>query len=205
MRDFGRRFPLGLYLGAIGAIVAAITTGVLALGRISGSARWAIAAAAIPLVLAASQLAVTFVNWLVTMLIVPKPLPKLDFSRGVPETMRTLVAVPTMLVSERNVADLLEGLEVRYLANRDNHVHFALVTDFQDAQEESTPADAAILHRAKEGIEALNVKYKGDSGERFFLFHRPRRWNSHEGVWMGYEPQARQARRPEFAVTEQGR
>ena len=21
----------------------------------------------------------------------------------------------------------------------------------------------------------------------FFLFHRPRRWNAQEGVWMGYE------------------
>ena len=145
------------------------------------------ALAAIPLVLGASQLAVTLVNWLVTMLIVPKPLPKLDFSRGVPEVMRTLVAVPTMLVSEQNVADLLEGLEVRYLANRDDHVHFALVTDFQDAQEETMPGDAALLRRAKEGIEALNVKYKGDRGDRFFLFHRPRRWDSHERVWMGYE------------------
>ena len=187
IREVGRRFPLGLYLGTIVALAAAIAAGVIAQGRASGSARWAMAVAAIPLVLGASQLAVTLVNWLVTMLIVPKPLPKLDFSRGVPEVMRTLVAVPTMLVSERNVADLLEGLEVRYLANRDDHVHFALVTDFQDAQEETMPGDAALLRRAKEGIEALNVKYKGDRGDRFFLFHRPRRWDSHERVWMGYE------------------
>ena len=187
IREVGHRFPLGFYLGTIVALVAAVVTGVLAEGRASGSARWAMAAVAIPLVLGASQLAVTLVNWLVTMLIVPKPLPKLDFSGGVPEGMRTLVAVPTMLVSARNVADLLEGLEVRYLANRDDHVHFALVTDFQDAQEETTPGDAALLGRAKEGIEALNVKYKGDRGDRFFLFHRPRRWESHERVWMGYE------------------
>src|SRR5690606_12038488 len=24
-------------------------------------------------------------------------------------------------------------------------------------------------------------------GDRFFLFHRPRRWNAQERVWMGYE------------------
>ncbi len=187
IRELGRRHPLLLYLGAIVALEAAIATGVVAQGRAFGSARWAMAAAAIPLVLGASQLAVTLVNWLVTMLIVPKPLPKLDFSGGVPDAMRTLVAVPTLLVSERNVADLLEGLEVRYLANRDDHVHFALVTDFQDAQEETTPGDAALLRRAKEGIDVLNEKYKGDRGDRFFLFHRPRRWDSHERVWMGYE------------------
>ena len=76
---------------------------------------------------------------------------------------------------------------MRYLANRDDHVHFALVTDFQDAHEETMPGDAALLRLAKEGIEALNVKYKGDRGDRFFLFHRPRRWDAHERVWMGYE------------------
>lgn len=40
-------------------------------------------------------------------------------------------------------------------------------------------------------IEELNEKY-GDacatlSGDRFFLFHRARRWNPQQGVWMGYE------------------
>ena len=49
------------------------------------------------------------------------------------------------------------------------------------------PGDAALVRRAKEGIDALNAKYKGDRGDRFFLFHRPRRWDSHERVWMGYE------------------
>ncbi len=187
IREVGRRFPLVLYLGAILALTAALATGVLAQGRVSGSVRWAVAVVAIPLVLGASQLAITLVNWLVTMLIVPKPLPKLDFSRGLPAEMPALVAVPTMLVSERNVEDLLEGLEVRYLANQDDHLHFALVTDFQDAPQKTTPGDEALLRRAKEGIEALNVKYKADRGDRFFLFHRSRRWNARERVWMGYE------------------
>jgi len=187
IREVGRQLPLGLYLGAILALTAALATGVLALGRAAGSARCAVAVVAIPLVLGASQLAITLVNWLVAILIVPKPLPKLDFSQGVPPDMRALVAVPTMLVSERNVENLLEGLEVRYLANPDDHLHFALVTDFQDAPQETTSGDEALLRRAKEGIEALNVKYMGDRGDRFFLFHRSRRWNARERVWMGYE------------------
>ena len=44
-----------------------------------------------------------------------------------------MVVVPTMLSNPEGVADLLEGLEVRYLANRDDNVHFALLTDFLDA------------------------------------------------------------------------
>ena len=44
-----------------------------------------------------------------------------------------MVVVPTMLSSPAGVEDLLEGLEVRYLANRDDNLHFALLTDFDDA------------------------------------------------------------------------
>ncbi len=48
---------------------------------------------------------------------------------------------------------------------------------------------------ARKGIEDLNEKYRraanpagdGAAGDTFFLFHRPRRWNPEERVWMGYE------------------
>ena len=37
------------------------------------------------------------------------------------------------------------------------------------------------------GVEMLNAKYQSDRPNIFFLFHRPRRWNKVEGLWMGYE------------------
>ncbi len=187
VREIGRRFPLRFYLGTILALTAALTTGILAQGQAYGSARWAEAVVAVPLLLGVSQLAIALVNWLVTMLIAPKPLPKLDFSRGLPPETRTLVVVPTMLVNEPNVENLIETLEVRYLANQDDHLHYALLTDFQDAPQETMTGDETLLQRAKEGIESLNRRYKGDRGDRFFLFHRPRRWDARERVWMGYE------------------
>src|SRR5205085_12302183 len=76
-----------------------------------------LAAAALALLLASSQLAVSIVNWLVTLLSSPKLLPRMDFSFGIPRSSRTLVVVPTMLGSERGVDDLVEALEVRFLAN----------------------------------------------------------------------------------------
>ena len=57
----------------------------------------------------------------------------MDFSAGIAAEARTLVVVPTMLTSARNVEDLVEALEVRFLANRDAHLHFGLLTDFPDA------------------------------------------------------------------------
>ncbi len=90
-----------------------------------------------------------------------------------------------MLVSAENVEDLVEALEVRFLANRDDHLHFGLLTDFQDAAEETVPGDEALLDLARERIEDLNEKH--GRAETFFLFHRPRRWNAQERVWMGHE------------------
>ena len=92
-----------------------------------------------------------------------------------------------MLTSAQNIEDLIEALEVRFLANRDENLHFGLLTDFRDAAEETLPEDGPLLLLAQQRIEELNEKYSHAKGDTFFLFHRPRRWNALEQVWMGYE------------------
>ena len=125
------------------------------------------------------------VNWIATLLVTPRALPRMDFSTGIPPTSRALVIVPTLLTSDRgDIDDLVEALEVRFLANRDDNLRFGLLTDFADAPAETMPEDAALLRHAQKRIDALNGNYGGDS---FYLFHRPRRWNDSERVWMGYE------------------
>ena len=126
-------------------------------------------------------------NWLATLLATPHLLPRMDFAGGIPSQCRTLAIVPAMLISAQNVEDLVEALEVRFLANQDANLHFGLLTDFRDAAEESLPADEPLLRLAQRGIEALNQKYRGTNSGTFFLFHRPRRWNPRERLWMGYE------------------
>src|SRR5206468_11113939 len=79
------------------------------------------------------------------------------------------------------------ALEARFLANRDTHLHFGLLTDFQDAHQETLPGDEQLVRLVQTRIKELNDKYKGENGETFCLFHRSRRWNPHERVWMGYE------------------
>ena len=159
------------------------------------------------LLLATSQLAVAMVNWLATLLVTPRPLPRMDFSRGLPPRSRTLVVIPTMLASAENIDSLLEALEVRFLANRDAHLHFGLLTDFQDASAETLPGDESLLWLARKGIEDLNEKYgraanpteDGATGDTFFLFHRPRRWNPQERRVDGVRAKARKACGPQRA------
>jgi hypothetical protein len=195
LQRLGRRIPLLLYLGTIAVITIALTVALLGKAYRDGVADDVLVMLGILLLLATSQLAVASVNWLATLLVTPRPLPRMDFSQGIPAQSRTLVVVPTMLTSAGNIEGLVEALEVRFLANQDKHLHFGLLTDFKDASAETLPEDESLLWLARKGIEDLNDKYRqatnptGDdaSGDAFFLFHRPRRWNSQERIWMGYE------------------
>jgi cellobiose phosphorylase len=203
LRRTATRFPLLMYLGPIMLITAILAWALLV--RVDPALHFAalsdpvnVGLSAVLLVmfatislLAASQLAVALVNWLATLLVKPLALPRMDFSKGIPPPSRTLVVVPTMLTSAQNIENLIEALEVRFLANRDEFLHFGLLTDFIDADQQSLPADEPLVQLAMTRIDQLNAKYVSDANQNeddiFFLFHRPRRWNPQEGVWMGYE------------------
>jgi cyclic beta-1,2-glucan synthetase len=178
------QFPLLCYLGAITLVTALTTATVLGQAYELGSEGWMLVLASIFLVICISSPAVGLVNWLATMLVRPHALPRMDFSSGIPEELRTLVVVPSVLTSPEKVVDLLEALEVRYLANRDINLHFGLLTDLCDAEQEVVPEDEHLLIMARQGVEALNEKYPDDI---FFLFPRQRMWDPKEEIWRGYE------------------
>jgi cyclic beta-1,2-glucan synthetase len=183
-RRTSRRMALPLYLGAIALVTGVFSTG-LVLSYAGEAGEWLLVLIGVVTALAASQLAVALVNHLAMALASPEPLPRMDFSDGIAPQSRTLVVVPAMLTSASHVERLVEALEVRFLANRDENLHYALLTDFEDADAEKLPGDEALALAALHGIDALNRKYR--SSERFFLFQRPRRWNPGERRWMGYE------------------
>jgi cyclic beta-1,2-glucan synthetase len=136
---------------------------------------------------ASTQIAAVLTNWLSTVIVKPSTLPKMDFAKGIPDEVKTMVVVPTLVSSMAQVNKLTEDLEVRYLGNPDTSLLFALLTDFEDSDIELTNADHELLNYLAEKIKSLNVKYGGTSGDQFFLFHRPRLWNESEKKWMGYE------------------
>lgn len=142
----------------------------------------------IPLfLLIASHLALAFVNWQATLLIVPYQLPKMDFSKGIPDEFLTLVIVPSIIANPAQIEELLEDLEVRFLSNRDPNLLFGLLTDWIDADTPVLPEDEMLVTLVRTGIEELNRKYRRFHNDTFFLFHRPRTWNAKDKIWMGYE------------------
>ncbi|MHB1687984.1 MAG: GH36-type glycosyl hydrolase domain-containing protein [Ignavibacteriaceae bacterium] len=188
LRKASSHVPLQIYIGSIILMTVILTAGLLAKAYAGGLHGWSLGLIGILFFLCASQLSVALVNWLSTLLAMPQPLPRMDFSEGIPPELRTLVVIPAMLMNVQNIKELIESLEVRFLANRNDNLHFSLLTDFQDSDKETLPEDELLLLLARKKIEELNEKYKDSTyGDTFFLFHRPRKWNSRERLWMGYE------------------
>ncbi len=179
--------PLVLYVGMILLFAAAFSEPIIRVASISGYPTWALVLLAVPALLATSQFALGLVNWIVTLTTSPAMLPRMDYSHGVPESARSLVVVPAMLGSTHDVEDMVELLEVHFLANRDENIHFALLSDYKDAAQEHLDNDEAILSLARQRVESLNAKYAPGAGDRFYLLHRPRRFNSADMIWMGHE------------------
>jgi hypothetical protein len=134
----------------------------------------------------AVQAAVEIMTGLAAFLVPPRALPKLDFVDGIPDDCTTMVAVPTLLLDEEQVRNLINDLEVRFLANRDPNLHFALLTDPPDSSEQVDHRDV-LVELAAELIDELNAKYAGERRGTFFLFHRHRIYNPGEQAWMGWE------------------
>jgi hypothetical protein len=125
--------------------------GLLVSAHADGARGWMLVLFGLVSLIAASHLAVALVNRLAASLVTLQRLPRMDYAGGIPPHSRTLVVVPAMLADARHIERLVEALEVRFLANRDDHLHFALLTDFQDADEERLPGDETLMRAAFAG------------------------------------------------------
>ena len=181
--------PTGVYLGLLGSVTAGGIAAALTLAGRNGGRGAALLGTATLAALPAANLATSLINHLLTTALLPHVLPKLDFKEGIPADARTFVVIPILLGDEAQLRETLEQLEVRYLANPDSRLHYALLSDFPDAPAADLPGEANLLRQAESGIAALNTRYGRADG--FYLFHRRRRFNpaegAHAGVWMGWE------------------
>ena len=137
--------------------------------------------------LPASVLGVTLVHWIVTLVVSPWVLPKMDFEEGIPPGCSTAVVMPVIVGSPAEVLGLIERMEMHRLSNPDPSLRFALLSDHIDAPAEHMSGDSEVEETLVSGIRQLNARY-GQSGDGpFHLLHRPRRFNPSENCWMAWE------------------
>ena len=187
---FGRlaaRLSMSGYIGAILTVAALLLAlSIWALG--AGMAPFWLALWAAAAILPTTEVAKALVDRVVTGALGASVLPGLELKSGVPASLRTLVAVPTLLTSEADLSEQIERLEVHFLSGSGGDLTFALLTDGLDAAQQTLASDAALLALAEAQIAALNLRHPpGPAGPRFLLLHRERRYNAREGVWMGWE------------------
>jgi len=187
-RQFVRAHAEDFFLDGIALLTIFFVAAALfpVLPRVDGLA--GLLAILILLCLPASQDAVDLVNSAITAYFDPEPLPKLEFKDGIPRECTTLVAVPTLLLDERQVRKLIDDLEVRFVGNGDTNLHFALLTDLADSVSKPRERDFhPLVELAVRLIEELNAKYASSNRGVFLLLHRHRIFNTRQGVWMGWE------------------
>jgi cyclic beta-1,2-glucan synthetase len=183
---FTQRRPNLVYFGSVALVTVAALAAVLAI--VSPPSAASMLAVFLLSLIPASEIGVAVVNQLVTVFLPPHTLPKLEFREdGIPDDCRTAVVVPTLFASVKAVREALEHIEVQYLANRDENLRFAILSDFTDSPTETRDTDTEIVDAAMSGIKELNARYAAGKGDIFLLFHRKREWNDRQGVWMGWE------------------
>jgi len=186
VRAFLKTHPDEFYLPGIEVLTFGIMSAIVLLLTSTFTPPLLILLSMVVLLLPCSQSAVQLMNYLTTTLLRPEILPKLDFSKGIPEDCISLVAVPALLLNEKQVRRLVEDLEVRFLANHDPNLHFALLTDLPDSPVPAHEDDPLVSFCASL-IDDLNEKYEDQQSSSFLMLHRHRVYNPREQVWMGWE------------------
>ncbi|SHI58901.1 GH36-type glycosyl hydrolase domain-containing protein [Lutispora thermophila] len=138
------------------------------------------------LLIPASEIGVSLTNYVFMKLYKPTFLPRLEFAHGIPDESKTIVIIPALLSSKNAAMELIEKMEVYYLANKDKNLFFGLIGDFKDSDRENNPEDESIVEAAMEGVKILNEKYK-EGRTIFYYFHRKREFNDKQNKWMGWE------------------
>ncbi|MGB8816659.1 MAG: glucoamylase family protein [Rhizobiaceae bacterium] len=184
VRVFLKSLGLAGYLGAISLVTLAVLWSLFDSVLTPNASGMLIFTLLLAALLPLFEAALAIVNFAVTRLFGASIIPGLALRDGIPLQYRTLVAVPTMLASRDEIAEMVDRLEVHYLSNSAGELYFALVTDWADSASQGMPEDAGLLNEASAGIARLNAHYDTNS---FLLLHRQRKWNELENKWMGWE------------------
>ena len=134
-----------------------------------------------------SEAVIKIIQTILNKVVKPKLIPKMDFSKGIPEEYTTMVVIPTVLDSGEKTKALIEKLEVFYLANKSENLYFTLLGDCTSSKNKKEPYDEKIIEAAEAVLKILNTKYQKDGLPIFNFVYRNRLWNGKEEQFLGWE------------------
>ena len=141
----------------------------------------------ITLLIPSQTITVQLIQYILSKLIKPKILPKLDFKSGIPENYASMVIIPTIVKNKEKVHELFQKLEVYYIANKSENLYLTLLGDCSSGKNEKEEFDNEIIEAGIEEIKRLNEKYPDDRFNKFNFVYRKRTWNEGENCYLGWE------------------
>ncbi len=130
------------------------------------------------------QLIIQLLNQFLLKFCETKPLPKMDFSKGIPANEATMVVIPTIINDTKKIKKMFDKLETYFLVNKTNNLYFTLLGDIKASDKEVMLIDKEISKYGAKYASDLNTKYKK---EIFHFIYRKRIYNEKENCYLGYE------------------
>ena len=139
------------------------------------------------LLIPSSEITIQTIQFILSKIIKPKLIPKIDFSKGIDEENSTIVVIPTILKTKQKVQDLMRKLEVFYIANKSDNLYFALLGDCSESSRKEEDFDREVIEEGIKQCKLLNEKYKKQDEPIFHFLYRERTWNPQEEKYLGWE------------------
>ena len=133
-----------------------------------------------------SEIIIQLINYILIKSVKPTLIPKLDFEMGIPKEYTTMVIIPTIINSKEKVKELINKMEVYYLANKSENLYFTLLGDCTSSKNKIEQIDEEIVNTGLEEIQKLNNKYN-EGQKKFYFIYRNRTWNASEKCYLGWE------------------
>lgn len=111
------------------------------------------------------------------------PLARMDFSEGIPENEKTVIAVSTLLPSAGNTKELCENIKNLYLSNCRDNTCICILADLKNASVPTKESDNADIRAMKRAVDSLNNKYQ----DKIILAIRKRTFSETENEYTGCE------------------
>ena len=134
-----------------------------------------------------SELIIQIMQYILSKIVKPKLIPKIDFYKGIDKENTTIVVIPTIIKTRKKVKELIKKLEVFYLANKSENLYFALLGDCSQSKNLEEEFDKEIIEEGLKQTKILNEKYPKEELPRFNFLYRNRVWNDGENSYLGWE------------------
>ena len=135
-----------------------------------------------------SEVVTQVIQYILSKIVKPKPIPKIDFSKGINEEHACMVVIPTVLKNKEKVKELMHKLEVYYIANQSDNLYFTLLGDCSESSIKEETFDNEVIETGMTLAESLNEKYAKENEFPIFHFiYRKRKKNEKENCYIGWE------------------